>query len=214
MKKYIFYLIILSSFLSFSQTKVFEPIAKPIISYDIKIKNNSGVYLYKHKDGLNLLDGVYNIDIYIKNKNAGDIEIIENGLKKRTLKYDLSNSEYRRTEIKEKGKFHKGYKDGFWKTTYKNKLVKTENWNKGFIIGKYRVYDIKGNLLYQTNFGAKGNGKFKDFYYATGILKQEGNYENGKKQDEWCEYDKEGKLTKTVIYKEGMIVKDKTHLHF
>ncbi|WP_103867036.1 toxin-antitoxin system YwqK family antitoxin [Aquimarina sp. I32.4] len=134
----------------------------------------------------------------------GQYKVYETKLNTNT---DIVNSYYN-TGYKFIGKFHKGYKDGFWKTTYKNKLVKTENWNKGFIIGKYRVYDIKGNLLYQTNFGAKGNGKFKDFYYVTGILKQEGNYENGKKQDKWCEYDKEGKLTKTVIYKDGIEVKD------
>ena len=112
--------------------KVFQPITKPILSYDFKIKNSNGIYFYRYKDDLNPLNGVYSIDIYIQDADANDIEIVENGLKKRTLKYDLPYKDYIYTNVNEKATFNKDYKDGFWKTTYNNKLVKTANWNKGF----------------------------------------------------------------------------------
>ncbi|SDE39382.1 hypothetical protein SAMN05421855_101409 [Ulvibacter litoralis] len=34
----------------------------------------------------------------------------------------------------------------------------------------------------------------KDFYYKTEILKEEGNYESGKKEGEWCTYNKQGEI--------------------
>ncbi len=106
--------------------------------------------------------------------------------------------------IVDEGVFIKGYKNGLWKTLYKNKLVKTENWRKGLAIGRYRVYNTKGELLYKTTFGKYGHGKYKDYYYNTSQLKQEGSYENGKKQGEWCDYDKEGNLIKTTYYDQGV----------
>ena len=111
------------------------------------------------------------------------------------------------THIYLEGFFIDGYKNGIWKTTYKNKMVKSINYNKGLVIGKYRVYDTKGNLLYKTTFGTQGNGKFKDYYYTTGILKEEGNYENGKKEGEWCTYNEQGHTKEIIFYEKGMPLK-------
>ncbi|WP_103068694.1 toxin-antitoxin system YwqK family antitoxin [Aquimarina sediminis] len=208
MKKNILSLVLLCSFLSFSQKKVFEPITKPILSFDIKIENKNGISYYQYKDDLKPLNGVYNINIYIKDENVGDIEVSENGTKKRTLKYDLPNKNYINININEKGSFKNGYKTGLWKTTYKGKVIKTENWDNGLMIGKYRIYGSQGNLLYHTNFGSLGNGKYKDYYYKTNILKQEGNYENGQKEGEWCDYNKQGKMIKVIKYKTGNIVNE------
>ncbi len=122
--------------------------------------------------------------------------------------YDLSIiSKGKFTGIKTQGHFNNGYKTGQWQTTYKNKLVKTVYWNNGLITGLYYVKTTKGILLYKTNFGLKGNGKFKDYYYKTGVLKEEGNYQNGKKEGEWCNYNTQGELTTTVHYKQGVVVK-------
>ncbi len=107
------------------------------------------------------------------------------------------------THIYLEGFFFNGYKNGLWKTTFKNKLVKTENWNKGLILGRYRVYNMKGEILYKTTFGFKGNGKCEDYYYKSGILKQEGNYLNGKKEGKWCDYDEQGAIKKIIYYEKG-----------
>jgi len=106
----------------------------------------------------------------------------------------------------QEGVLKSGYKTGLWQTTYKNKIVKTINYNNGLVIGKYRVYNTKKELLYKTTFGTNGNGKFKDFSYKTGVLKQEGNYQNGKKEGEWCDYDEQGNPKKIRYYKKGILV--------
>ncbi|OAB78239.1 toxin-antitoxin system YwqK family antitoxin [Cochleicola gelatinilyticus] len=102
------------------------------------------------------------------------------------------------------GNFKNGYKHGLWKTTYESKLVKTENYNNGLMIGRYRVYDLDGDELYRTTLGSNGNGKYKDYYYKTGVLKEEGFYKNGKKEGEWCEYDKQGNMVKTIKFENGV----------
>ena len=194
--------------ISFSQEKKipYPKIIKPIISYNYKVSILNGLEFYAYNEG-RCLRGHYNIEVYILDKNVSDTEIIDNGLEKRTLRYDLAYSRYKGTNISLQGKFFKGCKNGFWKTTYKNKLVKTINYNHGLVIGRYRVYNLKGNILYKTTFGTKGNGRFEDYYYKTGLLKQEGNYRNGKKEGEWCDYDEQGNTKKITYYENGTPVK-------
>lgn len=105
--------------------------------------------------------------------------------------------------IKHKGTFNKGFKTGQWVTTYKNKRVKIQNYENGLVVGRYRVYNTQGELLYETDFDPQGNGLYKDYYYKTGILKVKGHYKNGKKEGKWYYYDEAGNLKKTVIYEEG-----------
>ncbi|MDO6758982.1 hypothetical protein Q4566_02120 [Tamlana sp. 2_MG-2023] len=111
---------------------------------------------------------------------------------------------YIHTSLIKKGLMSKGYKTGLWKTYYKSKLVKTQNWKLGLAIGEYSVYDVKGCELYKTTFGNSGEGKFKDYYYETGALKEEGSYKNGKKEGKWCEYDKDGNVITTIYYESGV----------
>ncbi len=173
-----------------AQSQIKAPVLREI-SFNISIKNVNGKENYTRRKDNHVFDAIYEILI-----------------KKEDLNYTSANNLIGiSTGFKERGKFVKGYKNGFWKTTYKNKLVKSENWNEGLIIGKYRVYNIKGEILYKTTFGIQGNGKFKDYYYKTGVLKLEGNYENGKKEGEWCDYDKQGNLRTTTYYKRGVPLK-------
>lgn len=108
------------------------------------------------------------------------------------------------TGITTQGAFNNGYKNGFWKTLLDKKLVQTMNYKNGLVIGRYRVYNVSGDLIYKTTFGSAGNGKYKDFYYKTGILKEEGNYQNGKKEGEWFKYNEQGLLTETISYIKGV----------
>ncbi|MFC5047337.1 toxin-antitoxin system YwqK family antitoxin [Aquimarina hainanensis] len=188
--RYIFFLLLfLVTSFSFLEAQIKE-IKKPIIptsSHKLLKQNERGITIYKRKSDNHLLNSTY--------------EVCKTNLNTNT---DIVNSYYF-SGLCEKGTFNKGYKDGFWKTTYNNKLVKTANWNKGLIMGKYRVYNTVGTLLYQTNFGTLGNGKYKDYFYKTGTLKQEGDYKNGKKQGAWCSYDQKGTLLETTIYNQGII---------
>ncbi len=201
-----------SNFCCFGQKNKIDVPAISINSIFLKKKSKNGVdhysYHYKEKHLKNKKYIIYfnrlinkkgtDFQNNITNNNEGDDIIMPES------DFTIGKS----TGIASLGFFNDGYKNGFWKTTYKNKLVKTENWNNGLIFGKYKVTNTEGKLLYQTNFGSKGNGKYKDFYYNTGSLRQEGNYENGKKQGEWCDYDEYQKLLKITKYEKGIIIKE------
>ena len=171
---------------------VVSQIKKPIIgisSINSKQEIIDGVNKYSRINDNHTLDGKYQIMIAKKVSDYTDAN------------YLLGES----TGFMESGSLNKGYKNGQWKTLYKRKtVVKTESWNDGIIAGKYNVYDINKKILYETNFGSDGNGKYKDYYYATGVLKQEGDYENGKKQGEWCDYDTKGNVKKITKYISGI----------
>ncbi|WP_148639345.1 toxin-antitoxin system YwqK family antitoxin [Aquimarina longa] len=183
----LFYWAILCNHISGQIKEVKKPII-PTSSHRLLIKNNKGINIYKRKSDSHLPNSLY--------------EVCETYLNDDT---DIVNSYYF-SGLCETGAFNNGYKTGFWKTTYKNKVVKTENWNNGLILGKYRVYDTTGTSLYQTNFGAQGNGTYKDYDYKTGALKQEGDYLNGKKQGEWCMYGQHKKRIKSILYDKGIPV--------
>ena len=190
MKK-IFFLLLLSISVN-AQNKVLphSNIITPMNSNRIDSFNVKGKSCYSSTSNNIALNGEYIIN---KTKLNTDIDIVDT---------------YKNTGFKFLGFFNKGYKNKLWKITYKGKIVKTENWNNGLIKGLYKVYNTKGKLLYETNFGVEGNGKYKDFYYKTGVIKQEGNYHNGKKEGEWCNYDTKGKLSKAVFYDQGILIEN------
>jgi len=190
----------------YSQKQDFIPVpVKPIRSYQIKINNINGTNFYLYNDIEHIpLTGKYEISLFFLDKSKKDSLINDNGKMRKTLQYDTKYSNYSRLNVYLIGEFVKGYKNGLWKTLYKNKLVKTINYRNGLVIGRYRVYNTKGAILYKTTFGSKGNGTFKDYYYKTGVLKQEGNYKNGKKEGEWCDYNELGEITKITVYNKGM----------
>ena len=186
--KIITYLFLLPLFIFSQKNKPPKIVDLIIPSNWIKSKiDKKGKEFYSRKSQVKGLNGKKRINITFLN-----------------TKTDIVDS-YISTNYISTGAFEKGYKTGLWKMTYKKKLVKTENWNQGLIYGKHRFYDIEGNLLYKTTFGTSGNGVYKDFYFETGILKQEGNYNNGKKQGEWCDYDVQGKLKQTTHFKNGIL---------
>ena len=201
-KAYTFLLILLINCTLFGQNNKVE--APPIFlnSLLVKTKLINGLdvhtYNYKNKD---IEDKKYVIYLITKDKKK---------LHNKTNDFIREKSDFtygKQTGYTSIGYFSKGYKNGLWKTTYKKHLVQSINYNNGLIIGKYRVYNTEGDLLYKTTFGAQGNGKFKDYNYKTGVLKQEGNYENGKKEGEWCDYDEQGNTKEIIHYKNGTPIK-------
>ena len=185
---------------SFGQ-KTKEKPKTPIIrisSFQLKTQITDGV---THYSFIKMQKKLYNVEYKI-------IERIENESTK------LDSRDFRKkmglffkgesTGITTQGFFSHGYKNGFWKTEFNNKLVQTINYKNGLVIGRYRVYNVNGDLIYKTTFGSAGNGRYKGFYYKTGILKEEGNYQNGKKEGEWIQFNEQGDLTETIYYIEGM----------
>ncbi|QCE43114.1 toxin-antitoxin system YwqK family antitoxin [Psychroserpens sp. NJDZ02] len=177
------------SFIVYSQQQ--EDFERLTTSINTKVSIIDGVELFSDSKQEIIFNGKYKILITTKVADYTGIN------------YNLGES----TGYREQGTFSKGYKNSLWTTTYKNKLIKTENWKYGLIHGEYRVYDTIQKIQYRTDFGTGGNGEYKD-YYKTGILKQEGNYQNGKKEGEWCTYDRQGKIIKTINYKKGSTINE------
>ncbi|MGO3183371.1 MAG: toxin-antitoxin system YwqK family antitoxin [Aequorivita sp.] len=191
----------------FSQGKI-EPPAISINSLFLKheIKNGIPFYWYEYKDK-KIKNFKYRIlvnkevNYQSKVKDRGRYE----GDDIRKTYSDYSYGKF--TGIILEGSFRESYKDGLWKTTYENKLVKTENYNNGLMVGRYRVYNTDGVMLYKTTFGSQGDGKYQDYHYPTGVIKEEGFYKNGVKDGEWCTYDEKGRIVESTVYKDGVIQK-------
>ncbi|MDO6516131.1 toxin-antitoxin system YwqK family antitoxin [Zobellia uliginosa] len=190
-------LVYFSTMTLLSAQKKMEPITTPIGSLDIIAKNVDGKLKYCSSKG-KALGGKYSISIRKEKERKQDYDGEGN---------DIPNTPFKglKTDFNQLGFFVKGYKNGLWKTTFKNKLIKTENFKNGLLFGVYKVYDTNGNMLYNTNFGLNGDGRFKDFYYKSGILREEGSYKNGKKEGEWCYYDETGQSKTVKHYKEGVL---------
>lgn len=184
MKKLIVIILFLQLMPGFAQTPIKPPTIWVYIT-DVYTKTSNGKPIYYNRKNNKQLNSDYAIFL------------------KRTKHTDTPIKDYFEYIVAE-GNFKNGYKDGLWKTTYENKLVKTENYNNGLMVGRYKVYNTKGDTLYQTTFGPQGNGKYQDYYYNTGILKEEGFYKNGKKDGEWCSFDEEGTLIESIDYRKGV----------
>jgi len=157
------------------------------VSLDISVTNKAGKDFYYRKK-----------DRYILNKECV-ILVKKKDLERSTASKTVVIS----TGIKEKGVFKEGCKHGLWKTFYKNKKVKIENWNHGLIYGPYKVFNTQGKLLYEMEFSKNGTSRYKDYYYKTGRLKVEGNYTKGRKEGKWLYYSENGETIKTINYKQG-----------
>ncbi|MBO0592341.1 hypothetical protein I2486_13115 [Cellulophaga sp. E16_2] len=161
---------------------------------EVKITNGIIIYNYNYKNK-KIENKEYSIYLIVDdNENEEVTDILEE-------ESDFSFGKM--TGYISTGNFLNNRKNGIWKTTYNDKLLKQENWNHGLIIGDYRVYNTKKEILYSTSFGTSGNGTFKDYYYEIGKLKEEGRYQNGKKEGEWCTYLKDGTLDKQINYTDG-----------
>lgn len=189
-----------------AQKKENNPPPISISSLFLKSEINNGAlkYEYHYKDKV-LRNRKYRIvyrDKQVSRKDENRAGASNEGDDIVRIETDLNKGAY--TGFKAEGFFKNGYKNGTWFTSYNNTLVKHENWKNGLAVDKYEVYNLKKEVIYKTDFGPKGNGKYKDYYYKSGILKEEGNYQNGKKEEEWCQYDKRGDLVKSVKYKNGV----------
>ena len=199
MKTPITLILLIFSILSFAQKSKEKPESPftPISSLQLKTEIIEGIkhygFIEKHKK-------LYNIEYLVIEKIDSEAAKFDSkDYRKKLGLFFVGES----TGITTQGFFYYGYKNGLWKTALKKKLVQTINYKNGLVIGRYSVYNINGDLIYKTTFGSAGNGKYKDFYYKTGILKEEGNYRNGKKEGEWCKFDEQGDITETTYYTNG-----------
>lgn len=109
-----------------------------------------------------------------------------------------------------------GRKHGYWKEFYDNFELKSEIYYKhGLRNGYYKCYDKKGNLLTITKFvndveqiieSEMKPLQMQHEYYPNGRIKREASFRGGKREGTWREFDEDGKVISSQIYKNGQLV--------
>lgn len=109
-----------------------------------------------------------------------------------------------------------GQKHGYWKEFYPDFSLKSEIYYKhGLRDGFYKLYDEKGNLLVITKYvndveqiiaSEMKPLQMKHEYYPNGRIKREASFRDGKKEGTWREFDENGNVVSSQIYKNGTLV--------
>lgn len=109
-----------------------------------------------------------------------------------------------------------GKKHGAWKYFYDNGELRLECiYKHGLLNGYYKEYDAEGTLLNAYKFVEGEKQEFveeftkldvKTEYYPDGNIKIKATYKDDKPEGIWREYNDEGEIEKSYIYKNGMII--------
>lgn len=59
-----------------------------------------------------------------------------------------------------------------------------------------------------TEMFTNGTGLFLDYYYDIGVLKERGEFKDGRKQGQWYTYDKSGHILRIDTYHDGVCITD------
>ncbi|MEN8224812.1 MAG: toxin-antitoxin system YwqK family antitoxin [Bacteroidota bacterium] len=109
-----------------------------------------------------------------------------------------------------------GKKHGNWKYFYDNANLKIECvYKHGLQNGYYKEYDVEGNLLHAFKYVDGEKQEFaaelikldvKKEYFADGKVKIQATYKDDKPEGVWREYNEEGDIESSYLYKNGIIV--------
>jgi antitoxin component YwqK of YwqJK toxin-antitoxin module len=104
----------------------------------------------------------------------------------------------KRANLKRNGPWREFNKEGI--------LVQEGNYKDGVRVGKWKLYYDTGELVMEENYvyGIM-EGSFKS-YYKNGQLLSEGYYLENKREGKFCVYHISGRLTKTMIFKNDVLV--------
>ncbi|MFY0631688.1 MAG: toxin-antitoxin system YwqK family antitoxin [Flavobacteriaceae bacterium] len=106
----------------------------------------------------------------------------------------------------ERGYFSNGEKTGLWEKYYFNgNKAYEKNYHNGYRKGAWKEYFESGKLKekYFFNNDHRLEGHYS-MHYDNGNPKTRGNYdEKGRKSGKWIEYNSEGKIRKSALYKLG-----------
>ena len=82
------------------------------------------------------------------------------------------------------------------------------NDDKWQILSKKFTYE-NGKLLSQSEYRASRQHGLYTQYYPSGKIKEQGEYVANKKHKEWKEYDEQGNVTKTMVFRAGILLEEK-----
>ena len=109
-----------------------------------------------------------------------------------------------------------GKKHGNWKYFFENGNLQLECiYKHGLRNGYYKEYDIDGNLLQAFKYIDGEKQEFvaeltkldvKKEYYTDGKIKIQATYKDDKPEGVWREYNEEGEIESSYIYKNGLII--------
>lgn len=105
---------------------------------------------------------------------------------------------YTNGQIKSEGNLTNGTPNGFWKFFYDNGHLQTEgNYSNGQLNGFWRVYWYNGNLREEGHYQYCEKQGFWKFFYPiqNNLLHHEGNYNQGKRVNQWKSYNESGVIT-------------------
>lgn len=85
--------------------------------------------------------------------------------------------------------YKNGKPNGKWITFYENNKIKSiENWKKGFLHGKFILYNRNGIKIFETYYkNGKMNGKY-NLYYDDGSPRILGKIKNDKPIKKWKQF--------------------------
>lgn len=110
-----------------------------------------------------------------------------------------------------------GFKHGVWKTFYDDFSVKTEEiYVHGERNGIFKEYDKNGNVRsirkFENDIEADANTvsplKYKRDYYNNGQIKTEITFRNGKPEGIRRDFDEDGNVVKSCVYRNGVLVSE------
>ncbi len=147
-------------------------------------------------------------DFYLNGKLRG------NAKQKNGLTHGLYIGYYKNGVLRDSGHYYKGLRWGSWKVFHQNGKVKcTLNFKDDFIHGIVQWYDSLGNLITKQELK---KGEFKSwisFYANTQNVREEINYEDGKRHGEFKTYFPDGRLKRSGIYKTGKYIEGSGKLY-
>jgi antitoxin component YwqK of YwqJK toxin-antitoxin module len=89
------------------------------------------------------------------------------------------------------------------------KLLKEETYKFDMLNGSFKTYYENGSMEAQGEFRSSRRHGLFTAYYPNGKIKEQGEYIADKKHKEWKEYDDQGNVTRTYIFKAGILIETK-----
>lgn len=209
----LFYLFILFLLISIACTHVKKDYwPGGVLKSEIHYKNDSydGPAIWYYENGAKQLESFYKNNLldgkmirYYENGQKEEEQVYANGkMNGKRITWDISGN--KTGEIS----YLSGIPDGPYMEWYPGGNLKVEGANSG---GKYNgrwyFYDENGNIIGQSDF-VNGNGIQKAFY-PDGKVKRLTPFRNNLKDGNDIYYREDGKIEKTMVYQNGVLVTSK-----